>query len=91
VVRGRAGRVGEHLLPQLHFLPGGEPDTGKEVLSGSVYPRFGDEATPLERIWVVAQKVNHVVEDFWWEALIRHRGFRPGDSMSTLTLDVHDT
>ena len=52
-----------------------ECDVGEKVLSGTRDPRSGDEATLLECLWIVAQKVDDVIEDFWWEVGNRRRGF----------------
>ena len=47
-----------------------EPDVGEKVLSGTRDPRFGDEATPLESLWLVVEEVDDVVEDLWREVRI---------------------
>ena len=51
-----------------------ELDLCEKVISGARDPRFGNKTTSLECVRVVVQKVGDVVEDFWWEAWIRHRG-----------------
>ena len=56
--RGR--RVWKCVFPGLSNFRGEEFDFGKKALSGGRDPRFGYEATTLERVSVVMQKV----EDF---------------------------
>ena len=52
------------------------------MCSGARDARFRGEATILERLWIIVQKINNVIEDFRWEVSICHRGF----SSRSLTL-----
>jgi len=66
--------IGEHLLPRLQDFLGMELDIDEKVLSGVQDPRFGDEATLPKCLFVVVQKLNHVIKDFQWERWVQHRG-----------------
>ena len=63
-----------------------ELDSGEDVSSGARDPRLRDETTPLECLRVVVQRVDNVVEDFWWEIWIRHRYQRSKASILALIL-----
>jgi hypothetical protein len=47
---------------------------GENVPSGTRDPRFRDQATIPESVFFVAEMVNDVIQNFYWEAGIRHRG-----------------
>jgi len=75
VMARRGWRIRKRLLPRLEVCFDVERDTGEKVLSGSRDPGFRDEATPLEHVRVVVEKVDYAIENFWREVSIGHSGF----------------
>lgn len=54
-----------------------KPNLGEKMVSGAGDPRLRNEAALFESLRIVVQMVEDVIEDFWWEVWISHRGFGP--------------
>ena len=54
-----------------------KPDLDEKMVSGAGDPRLRNEAALFESLRIVVQMVEDVIEDFWWEVWISHRGFGP--------------
>ena len=54
------------------------------MLSGARNHRFRGEATLPQRILVIEEEVNDMVQYLWWEAGVRHRGLSQGENCHRL-------
>ena len=64
MVRGRVLRDRKRLLP-FEIIPVVEGDLSEKVLSGARNYRFRGEATLPQRVWVIGEEVNDLVEYLW--------------------------